>query len=1846
MKIIEAQHKNSAATNHIQKKQKPFFKKEGQGDFFAKSNDNSDSFFDSNTIQTKLTIGQPNDKYEVEADTMADKIVQRLAHPNVKDAEQTAVSETILHGRNQIEKLGNNILQQKPIFESKIEQSDVELQTKLSPPLIQKKCNQCEEKEKLQKKEDQGIEEEGLGIQQQPIFEHKAEQSKVTRQAELQQLNKGKENNISTTQNTSTDIQTKSLINTSVTEEKFQKKEEELLETNEEIQAKLSATEVPLPPDDESVQTKSNDSVTKVSSNLQSRLNSSKGGGSAMGSEIKTSMGSAFGTDFNDVKIHTGSEAVQMSDELGAQAFTHGNDIYFNEGKYNTNSTSGKHLLAHELTHTIQQGKGKSIQPKLTTTKNDIQLDPGKTKTPGSSQNSSMKLGDVELHLWGDLGLIGISLYGTPWVQIKWDPSQAIKPSRMDVKEMELPKKIGIKIDAYQDIEVTINREVEKRYADLFPGGVEIMHSYKAKGKKVSVNKHLEVIGNTIGNGLTPPLGNEGEQYTEINKYQGQTIDGIRWNPEYTPEIPDIPKPGSLVDSTPITDFYWLFDTLNQLKAFVKAWPIYNWVAKADEKGKWMALHVNEKGMQKLANETRQLPEPLFTKMYINGEEKDSWLIYDLFYSTKWGARYGTSGDTEECFVFKHSDNSYGRIALEHAIAEAEWLVLDNTSTMDAYFKIVGGYFFEALYVKGTSGRIHEIDFDYLEARDLLFSKVGQKREDDENSYMPFSSSFGWDEIVTDNIWNSYLKPAVDRSEAYFPTVLRTLMKENSGLTDVVGTKILKDVERDAKWVARYTIEASIKGIKIYTYEESVKRLIVRMMSMTEKERNETLDFIGISGVFKLLWNIVLSDPSMTVRVWMGEDIAGVSIKAIIEKTKAQVKEFNKFLFAIEANEISPLYMEGSFGNEIRKIVYKKHGFLLSPFSFPHEGAAGGVSKGFGSEAAVLFAKAAAADAKRKRRNKYLKIFAVVVVSVALILVAGAAGAAVAGLLVSSTATAGGLVAFTLIELGVTAGIMTLVGPGVHTLIMSGGTASAEDYQLAYDNLGEQFVINFLTFGFFKGLGAATRALAVSGAGGKQAFATSRAWKAVDVGLRVTTTGGAFLGIGILSNYIKTGKIPEGEAMNELLFETAVSIALLEAGAFAVRGPMEQLQKWTRAKRLGEFDGRMNKLLVEANKLSKLAAEFSVRPNAAEKEGINLVARQKSLLISQKALVAEMSKSFRTRPDAKHLEFRLKSMQKKFDLYINQLKDIEFFSKAKIRPTGRLTNEEALFTYERGQEKEIIEYYGEKNVSSLGNGVMEVMQNGQKLIFKPATGLDVTLLPDGTRKADVKETWRSELTKRKMKLLEKAFDLAETNTKLKNIEKGEPSKMTDKELAKYEKSLTAAEKSIEAKSKLKTTVDVKKTAQAPGETTEAWRLRLVDIKENIIKRAELLGYEDTVAYMKSLPTKRSGLVKETLLKHKEAIDNARNRVEEQWGAKFEQEKTRQSLQPEKDVSDLKEGLKLRQDRLKRRAKIFGSSTSQYIKKATKSLGGFKKLSSLREVEALIEKAELTLDKRSAEALKLGIEKFGKETIDQARKGELAGMSDIQVGDALRMLRNAESLSAEAIRGALYASMGPPGKSTAKTAVPIEKAVQYAKSEAELNFVLESFLAINEAGIEGSYQLIRDAATSKGKWKGAVWQLELIRIVIGTQKVASVEVKVPGREIDILLKDGRRVEAKDWSVWYKEKFVKQFRADLEGATAGGTNPKGIKDVIWMFRDPTPVKRSEILMEMKNTLESFIADKIAEGTLTTIQAKQLRDTFKMHNEILTVPQIDASHVAPTKPGTNRPPMPPVIDDQDDK
>jgi len=91
---------------------------------------------------------------------------------------------------------------------------------------------------------------------------------------------------------------------------------------------------------------------------VSSRIERSAGKGNTMSAKTMKEMNSSFGVYFGSVRIHKDGEAVNMNKELQAQAFTHGSDIYFNEGKYDPETAAGKFLLAHELTHVVQQKEG------------------------------------------------------------------------------------------------------------------------------------------------------------------------------------------------------------------------------------------------------------------------------------------------------------------------------------------------------------------------------------------------------------------------------------------------------------------------------------------------------------------------------------------------------------------------------------------------------------------------------------------------------------------------------------------------------------------------------------------------------------------------------------------------------------------------------------------------------------------------------------------------------------------------------------------------------------------------------------------------------------------------------------------------------------------------------------------------------------------------------------------------------------------------------------------------------------------------------------------------------------------------------------------------------------------------------------------------------------------------------------------------------------------------------------------------------------------------------------------------------------------------------------------------
>ncbi|HET6991059.1 MAG TPA: DUF4157 domain-containing protein [Bacteroidia bacterium] len=93
----------------------------------------------------------------------------------------------------------------------------------------------------------------------------------------------------------------------------------------------------------------------ETTNEFQTKLESKKGAGQKLDESTRSEMESKMGADFSRVNIHIGSEAHNMSESINAKAFTHGQDVFFKDGEFDTSSKQGKELLAHELTHTVQQ---------------------------------------------------------------------------------------------------------------------------------------------------------------------------------------------------------------------------------------------------------------------------------------------------------------------------------------------------------------------------------------------------------------------------------------------------------------------------------------------------------------------------------------------------------------------------------------------------------------------------------------------------------------------------------------------------------------------------------------------------------------------------------------------------------------------------------------------------------------------------------------------------------------------------------------------------------------------------------------------------------------------------------------------------------------------------------------------------------------------------------------------------------------------------------------------------------------------------------------------------------------------------------------------------------------------------------------------------------------------------------------------------------------------------------------------------------------------------------------------------------------------------------------------------
>ena len=242
--------------------------------------------------QAKLSISQPGDFYEQQADSVAQQVMRRMAQPVNRQSIQR---------------------QQVP------DPEDLQMKSVDNSHTSWLQRQQAPEEEELQMK---------------PLV------NTITPLVQRQQAPDPE------------DLQMKSVDNfhTSWLQRQQEPEEEEIPEDTEVQRSSM-------------VQRRPSTGGIAATDDLETSIQQSRGGGQPLADDIKQPMEQAFGADFSSVNIHTDNNSDKLNKSIQARAFTTGQDIFFRQGEYSPGSNVGKELLAHELTHVVQQN-GSAVQRK------------------------------------------------------------------------------------------------------------------------------------------------------------------------------------------------------------------------------------------------------------------------------------------------------------------------------------------------------------------------------------------------------------------------------------------------------------------------------------------------------------------------------------------------------------------------------------------------------------------------------------------------------------------------------------------------------------------------------------------------------------------------------------------------------------------------------------------------------------------------------------------------------------------------------------------------------------------------------------------------------------------------------------------------------------------------------------------------------------------------------------------------------------------------------------------------------------------------------------------------------------------------------------------------------------------------------------------------------------------------------------------------------------------------------------------------------------------------------------------------------------------------------------------
>ncbi|VXD24522.1 eCIS core domain-containing protein [Planktothrix paucivesiculata] len=317
------------------------------------------------SLQKKLTVGQAGDKYEQEADSVAEKVVKQINTPTTEKATSS----------KGVQRQEEEEVQAKPNISDLQRQGEEEEEVQAKPNISDLQREGEEEEEVQAKSDSSAIQREG---EEEEEVQAKADSSAIQREGEEEEEVQAKADSSAIQREGEEEEEVQAKSDSSAIQREGEEEEEVQAkadssaiqregEEEEEVQAKADSSAIQREgEEEEEIQAKPQNKALgggAVSTDIETTIQSAKSGGSPLDAGLRRKMGKAMGADFSGVKVHTDSQSDKLNRSLSSRAFATGPNLFFKRGEYNPGSRSGQELIAHELTHVVQQGAGRVDRP-------------------------------------------------------------------------------------------------------------------------------------------------------------------------------------------------------------------------------------------------------------------------------------------------------------------------------------------------------------------------------------------------------------------------------------------------------------------------------------------------------------------------------------------------------------------------------------------------------------------------------------------------------------------------------------------------------------------------------------------------------------------------------------------------------------------------------------------------------------------------------------------------------------------------------------------------------------------------------------------------------------------------------------------------------------------------------------------------------------------------------------------------------------------------------------------------------------------------------------------------------------------------------------------------------------------------------------------------------------------------------------------------------------------------------------------------------------------------------------------------------------------------------------------